>query len=271
MFGIKFNFLKKKKSDVIKKVLSEEEILAIKEHYKAIQAKNINLIKEHIDSFIKYKEGEFMSQNPKPFNVGDLVTYDYYDVKGLKSKNYTVSLDYAVKEFKEIKELKGTFTAPVHKIFIENNLFDKIYEKTIQEFDFSEPFEKPIKGIYNINKEVSTTLIDNLIRKHYNEILSSYQNNSRDLFRWFIDFDWEELKIPHNNEKGWLDLRWGGFSADCFLLKKSKIAKEQIKLWKIELKLKIQQEKLYKKAENQMNKLQIKKEELKISFKKHGI
>jgi hypothetical protein len=55
------------------------------------------------------------------------------------------------------------------------------------------------------------------------------------------------------------------------LLKKSKIAKEQIKLWKIELKLKIQQEKLYKKAENQMNKLQIKKEELKISFKKHGI
>jgi hypothetical protein len=44
MFGIKFNFLKKKKSDVIKKVLSEEEILAIKEHYKAIQAKNINLI-----------------------------------------------------------------------------------------------------------------------------------------------------------------------------------------------------------------------------------
>ncbi len=33
MFGIKFNFFKKKKSDVIKKVLSEEEILAIKEHF----------------------------------------------------------------------------------------------------------------------------------------------------------------------------------------------------------------------------------------------
>lgn len=271
MFGIKLCVFKNKKNDVIKKVLSEDEVLAIKEHYKNIKQKNIELIKEEICSFVEKKVKEFILENPQPFNIGDVITYDYYDSKDLKSKDFSSSIGWASYEFKDIKELKGPFTAPVHKIFVENNLFDEIYEKLLQSFDFSETLEVKKKTVqnkegYNINqKEFSKTLILNLIDNVYRDKLDFYKKNNKDLFRWFVDFNWEELKLPYNDSegKGWLNLRWGGFNAERFILSSSKIAKEQIKTWKKELKLNIQKEKMERKIEIQMKKLSLLKEKIK--------
>lgn len=280
MFGIKFCFLKNKRNGVIKKVLSEDEVLAIKEHYKNIKQKNIELIKEEIHSFVERKVKEFILENPQPFNIGDIITYDYYDSKYLKSRDYNSSIGWASHEFKDIKELKGPFTAPVHKIFVENNLFDRIYSKVLDGLDFTESLEVKKKtiqngGVYNINqKEFSKTLVHNLISDAYNGIIY-YDNkiSNKDLFRWFVDFNWAELKLPYNDSegKGWLNLRWGGFNSERFILSSSKIAKEQIKTWKKELKLNVEKEKMERKIERKMLKLSLLKAKNVHNFNQHGL
>lgn len=279
MFGTKFCFLKNKRSGVIKKVLSEDEILAIKEHYKNIKQKNIELIKEEICSFVEKKVKEFILENPQPFNIGDIITYDYYDLKSLKSRDYSSSIGWASHEFKDIKELKGPFTAPVYKIFVQQNLFDEIYEKLLQSLDFSETLEIKKKTVQNKNgyniyqQEFSKTLILNLIDNVYRDKLDFYKKNNKDLFRWFVDFNWEELKLPYNDVegKGWLNLRWGGFNAERFILRNSKIAKQQIKAWKKELKLNVEKEKMERKIERKMLKLSLLKSKNVHNFNQHGL
>jgi hypothetical protein len=242
MFGL-FN-KKNKRAKVLQPLLTEEEKQAISEYKQKIRTENKALFTECMNELINKRKEEFINKVPQPFTIGQSVTYDHYKIKDYISLGWHGTISSAAYTFKDVDAFKGTFTAPVFKIYADTScLYDKI-ERLWLDYEM-------FHTIHRLDKATINTTISNHITR-----LSRDKDHM--LIQWIVDFDWASLRLPHEgSEEGWLNLRWGGFIADCFLPTDSKAAQHQIKMWKKEqryLKVKLEYER--------------RKEEMKIEIKK---
>lgn len=246
MFGL-FN-KKAHKEKIVEQVLTEQEKIAISEYKKKIKSDNRSLYLDCVNEVIERRKQEFIKRVPQPFKVGQMVTYDNYELKPRKTLGWHGTINSARYTFKDIEAFKGTFTAPVHKIYLDSSyLYDKLDRMYYHD---------------------DTLLIDTPLEREYVKsfitryIIRLKKEMDHPLLEWIVDFDWATLKLPYSEgEDGWLDLRWGGFVADCFLPTNSKVAHRQIKMWKKErafLKEKQKFEKKKIKMEEEIKKMKMK-------------
>lgn len=198
---------------------------------------NKELFYKCLNSFIQEKLQTFLKNNPKPFNVGDLVTYDYYGFNRSNCHNFGWFpwFGTAQTNFKSCIKLQGAFTNKVNKINTDTSfLYDTL------EYIWSNDL------MYCTNK-LYETHIYNLLKERYDKKISMSNTNS--LIVWIIDFDWEKMKLAYDGKTGWLNLKWGGFNAGEFLLTDTKLGKETIILSRKEQFYLKQIEKLNKQKE----------------------
>jgi len=252
MFGL---FSKKKKRDeVIQSVLTEEEKIAIREYKEKIRKDNKDLFMQCMTEFIDKRKDEFMKNVPQPFKIGQSVTYDYYRLKSYVSLGWHSSIANAASTFKDIDAFKGTFTAPVFKIYVDTSyLYEKIENLWLNDSTF------------NTDKPIQKSTIEARISSYITRL--SHDRNHK-LMEWIVDFNWAELKLPYTgSDEGWLNLRWGGFIAECFLPTDSKTARREIKMWKKENEF-LKEKQRFEKKKIQMEN-EIKKMRMKAKFENH--
>lgn len=245
MFGL-FN-KKARKEKIVERVLTEQEKIAIAEYKKKIKSDNKSLFLDCVNEVIERRKQEFIKRVPQPFKVGQMVTYDNYELKSRKTLGWHGTIISARYTFKDIEAFKGTFTAPVYKIYVDTSyLYDRLEKMYYDDGFYTDtPLER-----------------SDVIRRIEARVVRLKNQKGHPLLEWIVDFDWATLKLPYFEGKdGWLDLRWGGFVADCFLPTDSKVAHRQIKMWKKErafLKEKQKFEKKKIKMEEEIRKMKMK-------------
>jgi len=231
--GVKVDPVKDKpKEDVDYKKWKREQETALRneilEHNKKVM---YAAIKEKVE---EYKE-RFTKEFPRPFEVGEMVTYRYYDSSSNPfSLGWHGSPSTLAKTF-EAPMLAGPITFPVNNVILDASfLYDKL---------------ENICG-YHYEEKISEVRARNVVYDAFEGLLK----HRKFLAEWIIDFDWESLKIPCGNcanEDGWLNLRWGGFNAGYFRNADTPMAKMQVELWNKERGFK-EAEKKYKTEIEQM-------------------
>lgn len=228
-----FNLFKNKKEKVIN---TNTKVI----DYDTFDYGNYNkeLFYKCLNSFIQEKLQIFLKNNPIPFNVGDLVTYDYYGFNRSNCHNFGWFswFNSAQSNFKSCKKLQGSFTNKISKIRADTSfLYDML------EYVWSNELMYCTKKLYK-------THIYNLLKERYDKKISMLTSNS--FIVWIIDFDWEKIKLAYDGKNGWLNLRWGGFNAGEFLLTNTELGKQTIILSRKEQFYLKQIEKLNKQKEN---------------------
>lgn len=241
MFGYGIKFYKKSKGvkvePVVEKPKEDPEYVKWQAEQKRLKEKenythNRDLIYKHINLTVEEYALKFEKEVPKPFEVGESVTFRYYDSDYYNpfSLGWYGSPRQMPKTF-DAPILDGPITFPVHKILVSTDwLQDKIHDRC--------------SAIYE--RMMSETEIINMVSDAFRAIQRN--NEKKFLAEWIIDFDWKTLKIPVGicaNEEGWLDLKWGGFNAGYFRSAETPIAKKQVELWEKERAFK-EAEKKYK-------------------------
>lgn len=250
MFGI----FKRKNSDnkVIKRVVTEEEQIAINAYHVQVRQENRKLVNKCIAEYIENLKNKFIIETPQPFTVGQMVTHDYYRIKDYNNLGWYGTMHQAASQFKNIKEFKGTFTAPVFKVYVDTSYLDNVLDNVIELLDMHKPLS-----------------VDEINRKIASKYLDKRRKINHPLLEWIVDFDWATLRLPYDgSEEGclnlsWLNLRWGGFIADSFLPTDSKAAQYQIKMWNKErryLKEKAKFERKKDEMEAELKKMKFKTE-----------
>jgi hypothetical protein len=243
MFGI----FKRKNSEntCVKRVVTQEEQIAINAYREQIRQENRKLVNKCIAEYIEKLKNEFILETPQPFTVGQMVTYDYYRIKPYNSLGWYSSLHQAATQFKSIEAFKGTFTAPVFKVYVDTSYLSDVLEKVTDSLDMYKPLNED-----EVNRRIASKYLDRRSQRNH------------PLLEWIVDFDWATLRLPYDgSEEGWLNLRWGGFIADCFLPTNSKVAHRQIKMWNKErryLKEKAKFERRKEEMEAEINKMKLK-------------
>jgi len=232
MFGWKITIFKKRKGIKVdpvvpvKKVPVDAEYVAWKKEQDAIKRKEIyganrNLKSELINERIAGLVDTFKRKYVQPFSVGEMVIANYYGGYNEFSLGWYGSPQSLYSTF-DIEELNGPWKALVHKIFINDDwLRDKLDDRIHVDS------QRLVDANY-INVEINNILRPMLLAR-----------GDKPLFEWAVDFDWHALKFPYKgskNEEGYLDLRWGGFSASYFVSAETPYAKKQRKLWKTDKK-----------------------------------
>lgn len=246
MFGL-FN-KKAHKEKIVERVLTEQEKIAITEYKNKIKSDNKSLFLDCVNEIIDKTKQDFIQKVPQPFKVGQNVTFDKYGIKSYNLLGWHGTINSASYTFKDIEAFKGTFTAPVHKIYVDTSYLNDRLERMYY---------------YNTTFYSDAPLERSYIIRHIKAYITRLKNDrNHPLLEWIVDFDWATLKLPYSaGEDGWLNLRWGGFVADCFLPTDSKVAQRQIKMWKKEcafLKEKQKFEKKKIKMEDEIRKMKMK-------------
>lgn len=242
MFGI----FKRKNSDnkVIKRVVTEEEQIAINAYRVQVRQENRKLVNKCIAEYIENLKNKFIIETPQPFTVGQTVTHDYYRIKDYNRLGWYGTIHNAASQFKNIEAFKGTFSAPVFKVYVDTSYLDNVLDKVVELLDTYKPLNED-----EINRRIASKYLDR------------HSKMNHPLLEWVVDFDWATLRLPHDgSEEGWLDLRWGGFIADSFLPTNSKVAHRQIKMWNKE-----------RRYLNEKAKFERKKDEMEAEIKKMKI
>lgn len=241
MFGYGITIFKKKKGvkiDPIKTQSKEDLEYAAWKKEKERKERDENhkhnkdLVWKHINQCIEAYIHEYKLQVPQPFEVGEMITYNYYGNQNPFTIGYHDSPGRCAKMF-GAPLLDGPFELPVHKIFVNT---DKLKYGIADYLDIPRDHKITEYRAQQIGNAAWNTMSNRTLNQKY-----------RYLVEWIVDFDWEGLKIPAttcSNEEGWLNLRWGGFNAGWFIPSSRPFAKRQHKLWK--------KEKRYREIKKQM-------------------
>jgi hypothetical protein len=198
------------------------------ENHKHNKALVWDAINEKAEHYIK----EYMLQVPQPFEVGEMITYNYYGNNNPFTIGYHDSPGRCAKMF-GAPDLDGPFQLPVHKIFVND---DKL------KYGIAEYLNIPR------DRKINSFRANDIATRAWHTMLNRTLNSRhRYMVEWVVDFDWEGLKIPcenSSNEEGWLNLRWGGFNAGWFIPSSRPFSKRQRKLWKKEKKYRDMKEKM---------------------------
>ncbi len=214
--------------------------------YTDIRIENKHNINTIVTEILENEKKFFILNNPQPFEIGDLVVpHKYGDYNHL---GYISTGAQFIETFKTYDpRICYNTPLPIYQIRVSG---EWIYDYLDCDWSRNEKMQNLI---------YSNTLLSNAhIRKVIEEILATKSQ----LFEWKVDFNWAELGFkPGTDSNDWfLNLRWGGFTANSFMLADSKQAKEQHKI--------IVLEKQKEKAFEKYNKLSKQSELLITEYKK---
>jgi hypothetical protein len=283
MFGYNITIFKKSKGVEVAAVAPKESIS--KSDKKAFEkfkreakwAKEQEVLKrnqvfldEWYTEFMVAEVLSFKLKTEAPFNIGDMVTPIYFGGNWNKLGYHGGGADISV-QFKERIPALSYFTAPIHKIWIDqswvSDRIDTFRAGDVNVWDGT----RDHNGNRNYVNTWDLMRLDNATAKHKIRYwLEEYTKKLREeavkrtnmnfLVEWCCDFDWPTLAYPDPTEDDpnkTFNLRWGGFVMTSFHAVDSKFAKAQRKY--------IKKEEEFQKAKKKMNDIE---EEMKLDLAK---